>query len=120
MANNDRSFELNGKAQDITVTFETKTAATITMLGLTFKVDADADTLTVKNYTVPLNSKDGIAKVRFITDTTAIECYTTGYKAFGCIEHVADYGLNTMTVSKDTVVYDWKIATLSDIREESL
>lgn len=115
----DNHYPLETVASDIRINFETGSLTGFTLLGLDVTVDAAEDILLIKNYRIPLYSKDCVADLRIITDTTAIEFYTTDGKAFGCIEHIADRSLMRMTVSDTAGIRRWTAAPLANIWEKN-
>ena len=92
---------LCGKAQDIRLKLRWKpyTSISLKLLGLEMVLSQETNSLTVNGVTLPLHAADNTISLRFITDVHAVEIYTADGRSFTCVDHLADYNLNTLSLT---------------------
>lgn len=94
---------LKGKAQDIFLEISPKDAqnVSLSLLGFNAVVNTSRGTLEWDEgrSSMPLYMKNGIAIIRIVTDTNAIEIYADKGQAYACITNIADYTLCNLEFS---------------------
>lgn len=91
---------LSGKSQDIFLELwaEQEAEAFIDLLGLRLCLTPRTGQLRVKDITMPLCPQQGKYRLRMITDVHCVEIYGGDGRVFTCVDHMADYTLDRITV----------------------
>lgn len=94
------ALKLAGAQQDIMLTLTANGAesATVSVFGTVFELNFNDGLMFCEKYTLPLLGKDGIFKIRLLTDCCGTEVYLSDGAAFGMFMGIPDANLCTLEI----------------------